>query len=384
MQRSLFDDEHRLFRETVQGFIARHVTPNLERYRASGVLDRELWQRAAEFGLLGLQMPEEFGGAAVADQRFVVVLFEELGRVALGLASSFGVHVDIVAPYLLELGTPRQQERWLPRFCSGELLTAIAITEPDAGSDMSGLKSSAVRRGDRWILNGSKAFITNGTTADLTIVVARTSPGRGGLTLFAVDSSTPGYSVGRKLAKLGQHEVDTAELSFCEVELSDDEVIGEVGGAWSYLTERLQRERLHSAYVNLAHVEAVFEKTLEYVTTRTAFGRAIGSFQHSRFALAEAAIALDVTRAYIDSCISAFLCGRLTPVDAAKAKFQAAEVQNRVIDVCLQMHGGYGYMEEYSVGRAWADARVTRIYAGTNEIMKEIVGRSLGLGEPRV
>jgi alkylation response protein AidB-like acyl-CoA dehydrogenase len=382
-QRTLFDDEHRLFKETVQGFVADQVTPNLERFRSERRLDRSFWLAAGEAGLLGLEVPEEYGGTGIDDPRFIVVVCEELARAALAVASCVGVHVDIAGAYLVDLGTPEQQERWLPGFSSGELVTAIAMTEPDAGSDLAALTTRAQRAGDRWILNGSKTFITNGTNADLAVVAARTGEGRAGITLFAVEATSPGYAVGQKLAKIGQHEADTAELSFTDVELTDENVIGEVGAAWQYMLDRLARERLHCAYVSLAHVEAALAATLDYVKTRNAFGRPIGSFQNSRFALAKAAVSVDTARAYVDACITEYAAGRLTAVDAAKAKYYSTEIQNQVIDVCLQLHGGYGYMEEYPVARAWVDARVSRIYAGSNEIMLEIIGRSLGLGDPR-
>jgi alkylation response protein AidB-like acyl-CoA dehydrogenase len=382
-RRPVFDEDHWLFRETVQAFVQRHVAPDVERFRRERRIDRSLWLEAGELGLLGLEVPERHGGTGVEDPRFTVIFCEELARASLAIASCVGVHVDIVAAYLLELATPEQKERWLPGFASGELVTAIAMTEPDAGSDLARLKTRAVRHGDRWILNGSKTFITNGTSADLAVVAARTAGGRDGITLFGVEAATPGYTVGQKLSKVGQHEADTAELSFTDVELTDSDVLGEVGGGWRAMVDRLARERLHCAYVGVAHVESVLEATLDYVRTRNAFGRPIGSFQNSRFTLAEAATKVDAARAYVDGCIVDHAAGRLTAVDAAKVKYFATEVQNHVIDTCLQLHGGYGYMEEYAVGRAWTDARVSRIYAGSNEIMLEIVGRSMGLGDPR-
>jgi alkylation response protein AidB-like acyl-CoA dehydrogenase len=383
MTRLNFNKEHDLFRETVQGFIRDHVTPSLKRFRDERQIDRSLWLTAGGQGLLGLEVPERYGGTGVADHRFVVVLCEELARSSLALASSIGIQVDLVAPYLLQLTTDTQKERWLPGFCTGELVTALAMTEPGAGSDLAALNTRAQRDGNRWILNGAKTFITNGTSADLVIVAARTGDRHRNITLFAVESIKPGFQVGSKLDKIGQHEADTAELFFSDIELTDDDVIGNVGFGWEYMRERLTRERLHTAYVSLAHVETIFDSTLEYVTTRNAFGRSIGSFQNSRFRLAEARIELDVARAYVDRCVDEYVAGRLSEVDAAKAKYFTTEIQNRIIDFCLQLHGGYGYIEEYAVARGWADARVTRIYAGTNEIMKEIIGRSLGLGEPR-
>ena len=383
MDRFIFDDEHRLFRESVQGFLRQHVVPNLDRFRQQRLIDRAVWLEAGAQGLLGLQVPEEYGGTGVEDQRFVVVLCEELARVSLALASCVGIHVDVVAPYLLELATDPQKERWFPSFCTGELVTAIGMTEAGGGSDLAALKTRARRDGERWILNGSKTFITNGTCADLVIVAARTGDGRREITLFGVEAARPGFTRGAKLEKIGQHEADTAELSFSDVELTNDDVIGQAGEGWAHMLARLPRERLHTAYVSLAHAEATFDATLEYVTTREAFGQPIGSFQGSRFQLADARVHLDVARAYVDRCVEAQVAGCLSDVDAAQAKYYATEIQNQIIDCCVQLHGGYGYMQEYAVARAWTDARVTRIYGGTNEIMKEIIARSLGLADHR-
>ncbi len=383
MRRTIFDDEHNLFRESVRAFVDQHIVPHAERFRQARGLDRAVWAAAGADGLLGLDVPEQFGGAGVDDLRFNVVLCEELARAGLGFASAIGIQVDVVAPYLTALTTATQKERWLPGFAAGEIITAIGMTEPDAGSDLAALKTRAERRGDTWLLNGSKTFITNGASADLVVLAARTGESRQAITLFAVESSLSGYGIGQKLEKVGQHEVDTAELWFTDVELTDDHVIGEVGHGFEHMLRNLPRERLHTAYVNVAHAEAVLELTLEHVKSRNAFGRPIGTFQNSRFALAEASTLLDVTRAHVDACIAAACEGALSNEDSAKAKLWASEVQNRVIDTCVQLYGGYGYMQEYPVARAWTDARVTRIWAGTNEIMKEIVGRSLGLGDPR-
>jgi alkylation response protein AidB-like acyl-CoA dehydrogenase len=382
MERTLFDNVHKLFRDTARGFVERHLVPNAERFREEHSIDRDTWLAAGARGLLGLDVPERYGGSGVGDLRFNAVLCEELARAGLAFASAIGIQVDVVAPYLTNLTTDAQKGRWLPGFCSGELVTAIALSEPNAGSDIAAIKTCAVRCGSRWILNGSKMFITNGASADLAVVAARTGKGRKALTLFGVESNLPGYSVGRKLAKVGQHEADTAELAFNDVELSDVHVLGEVDRGFEHMMANFPRERLHTAYVNLAHAEAVLERTLDYVKTRTAFGQPIGSFQNSRFALAEAATALDVARAFVDRCIEEATADRLSDVDAAKAKWWAADVQNAIIDACVQLHGGYGYMTEYEVARAWADARVTKIWAGSNEIMKEIIGRSLGLAPP--
>jgi alkylation response protein AidB-like acyl-CoA dehydrogenase len=383
LPRRLFEPEHAMFREAVATFVAREVAPHHERWREQRRIDPEAWRKAGEADFLGFMMPAELGGGGVDDFRFNVVLTEELAKAGLALASSFGIHTDVVAPYLRELASAEQQARWVPGFCSGELVTAIGMTEPEAGSDLAALRTRARRDGGDWILDGSKTFITNGFSAGLVIVAARTGDGPRDISLFAVEATAPGFSRGRKLDKVGQPEADTAELFFEGVRLERDAVIGEVGGGFAAMMERLAQERLHVAVANLAHARAAVETTLAYATDRQAFGRPIGTFQHNRFVLAELVTELDVSQAYVDRCVELHLGSELTAVEAAKAKWWSAEVQNRVIDACVQLHGGYGYMTEYAVTRAWADARVTKIWAGTNEIMKELIGRELGLGERR-
>jgi alkylation response protein AidB-like acyl-CoA dehydrogenase len=383
LARDLFEAEHELFREAVQTFVARDIAPNLERWREQRSIDREAWLEAGRHDFLGFAMPTELGGGGIEDFRFNVVLTEELAKPGLALASSFGIHTDVVAPYLSELATPEQRQRWIPPFCSGEMITAIGMTEPEAGSDLAAIRTTARRDGSGWTLDGSKTFITNGFSAGLVIVAARTGDGPREVTLFGVEADAPGFSRGRKLSKVGQPEADTAELFFESVRLGEDAVIGEVGGGFPAMMERLPQERLHVACANLAHARAAVETTLAYVKDRKAFGRPIGSFQHSRFLLAELVTELDVTQAYVDRCVELHVAAELSAVDAAKAKWWSAEVQNRVIDACVQLHGGYGYMTEYAVARAWTDARVSKIWAGSNEIMKELIGRDLGLGERR-
>jgi alkylation response protein AidB-like acyl-CoA dehydrogenase len=331
--------------------------------------------------LLGLEIPEEFGGVGAHDYRFNAVLGEELSAVSAAFSSCFGIHYDVCAPYLVDLTTQEQKERWLPRFCSGELVTAIGMTEPSGGSDLAALKSTAVRNGADWVLNGSKTFITNGYSADLVIVAARTSPEKKakGITLFAVEAGMPGFERGRKLDKVGQSESDTAELFFEDVRLSAEQVIGDVDRGFVAMMERLPQERLGSAVSNLAHAATILTETIQYAKARTAFGSSIGSFQHNKFLLADLVTRIEVTQAYVDQAILAHNDGRLTAVDAAKAKWWSAQVQNDVLDHCVQLHGGYGFMNEYRVARAWRDARVTKIWAGSNEIMKELIGRDLGL-----
>jgi len=384
VRRTIFEDEHKWFRETVRTFVEREIHPVRERIRQQRLIERRIWHRAGAAGFLGLGVPAEHGGSGTADFRFNAVLGEELARAGMAYASSFGIHTDVVAPYLVESTTPAQRERWLPRFCTGELITAIAMTEPEAGSDLRALRTSARRDGSAWVLNGSKTFITNGYSADLVVVAARTDAqsGQTGITLFGVETGSAGFTRGRKLSKTGQHEADTAELFLEDVWLTDEDRIGELNGGFKLMVQRLTQERLSAAVANLAHATVALEQTLVYARERKAFGRPIGTFQNSRFELAAMTTEIDVTQAYIDRCVQAHVDGELTGVDAAKAKWWSAEIQNRVLDRCVQLFGGYGYMEEYDVARAWADARVTKIWAGSNEIMKEIIGRSLGLGDP--
>jgi long-chain-acyl-CoA dehydrogenase len=382
MQRTLFGDEHRWFRESVAAFVAQEILPCRDQFRADGAIPRSVWLKAGEMGFLGLGVPVEYGGSGVDDFRFNAILGEELGRAGMAYGSAIGIHTDTVAPYLTRLTTDEQRSRWLPRFCTGEMVTAIGMTEPTAGSDLQALRTSARRDGDNWIINGSKTFVTNGATADLVVVAARTS--RRGISLFGVEADMNGFARGRNLAKLGQHEAGTTELFFDDVRLPDENRIGKIDRGFGHMMDHLPQERLSSAALNLSHATAALEGTLEYVRERHAFGRPVGSFQHNRFVLAELSTAIDVAQAFVDGCISAHVSGRLLPSDAAKAKWWSSEVQNRVIDACLQLHGGYGYMEECEIARSWADARVTKIWAGSNEIMKEIIGRDLGLAEPTV
>lgn len=334
-----------------------------------------------EQGLLGLEIPEQYGGMGAQDYRFNAVLFEELARVSMALGSMVGIHADIVVPYLVHLTTEEQRQRWLPGLASGEVLGAIAMTEPSAGSDLAAIRTRAVRDGGTWVLNGAKTFITNGFSADLVIVAASTSSEKRakGITLFAVESGMPGFSRGRKLDKAGQPEADTAELFFEDVRVPEENVLGQVDEGFFHLMDFLPQERLGAAVTNLAHAASVLtEETIPYCAERRAFGRSIGTFQHNKFLLADLVTRVEVARAYLDECVRAHSEGDLTPVDAAKAKWWSSQIQNDVLDACLQLQGGYGYMDEYRVSRAWRDARVTKIWAGSNEIMKELIGRDLG------
>jgi alkylation response protein AidB-like acyl-CoA dehydrogenase len=380
--RSLYEPEHEALRDTVREFIDRHVRPREEEFIAAKAFPRDVWLEAGKQGLLGLQVPEEYGGGGVAhDYRFSAVVGEEAGAFSVALASCWGIHADINAPYLVKLTTEEQRQRWLPGYCSGELWTAIGMTEPSGGSDLAALKTTAVRDGDDWVVNGSKTFITNGYSADLVIVAARTDASKGarGISLFAVEAGVEGFTRGRKLDKVGQPESDTAELFFENVRVPAENLIGQEGQGFIHMMQHLPQERVGAAVANLALARSVLAETLQYTKDRKAFGQSIGTFQHNKFLLAELTTKVEVTQAYVDQCIVAHTAGRLTAVDAAKAKWWTAQVQNDVLDACVQLHGGYGYMREYRVGRAWADARVTRIWAGSNEIMKELIGRDLGL-----
>jgi alkylation response protein AidB-like acyl-CoA dehydrogenase len=381
MKRTIYDEDHEAFRASVKEFLDRQVVPNLEEHAAQKAIPREFWLEAGKQGFLGLEIPEEFGGSEAGDYRFNAVLTEELAKVNMALPSCVGIHADIVAPYLVHLTTDEQKKRWLPGFCSGEILTAIGMTEPSGGSDLAALKTTAVRDGDDWVLNGSKTFITNGYSADLVIVAARTSPEKKarGITLFGVETDRPGFSRGRKLDKVGQDESDTAELFFEDLRVSDDDIIGELDSGFIHMMTFLPQERLGSAITNLAHAAQILDETLEYCKERKAFGQSIGQFQHNKFLLAELYTQVEVTQAYLDQCVLAHTRQDLTPIDAAKAKWWSAQVQSEVLDHCVQLFGGYGFMNEYRVARAWRDARVTKIWAGTNEIMKELIGRDLGL-----
>jgi alkylation response protein AidB-like acyl-CoA dehydrogenase len=381
MKRTIFDADHDAFRDSCRTFVERSLRPNQEKHIANHELGRQVWLDLGKQHLLGLNVPEEYGGTGVNDPRYSLILAEELSKLAFAYSSCIGIHSDCVAPYLVDLGTSEQKQRWLPGFCSGELITAIGMTEPSGGSDLAALRTTAVRDGDGWLLNGSKTFITNGYSADLVIVAARTSPDKGakGITLFGVEAGMPGFERGRKLDKVGQPEADTSELFFSDVRLTDQHVIGELDRGFVYMMERLVTERIGAAVNNLSHARQILDETLAYVKERKAFGQPVGSFQANKFTLAELVTKAEVAQAYVDTAVMEQVEHKLSAVDAAKAKWWSAQVQNEILDACLQLWGGYGYMNEYRVARAWADARVSRIWAGSNEIMKELIGRDLGL-----
>jgi alkylation response protein AidB-like acyl-CoA dehydrogenase len=380
VRRDLYEPDHEAFREIVQAYITREVTPNQERWEAQRNVDRQAWLAAGKQALIGLPIPERFGGAGTDDFRFRCVVMEELAKVgATSLSLSFGLQDDIATPYLIDLGTEEQKARWLPPMARGEAIGAIAMTEPGAGSDLQGIRTTAVRDGDDWVLSGAKTFITNGINSDLVIVAARTSEDAGsrGISLLVVERGMPGFSRGRKLDKIGLHAQDTAELFFDDVRVPAANLLGREGGGFVHLMERLPRERLSIAILALTSARAALGWTVDYTTQRTAFGQPLAAFQNTAFELATAVTEVDVLEAYLDKAVLALNAGELTAVDAAKAKLWATEVQNRVLDRCLQMFGGYGYMAEYPIARAYTDARVQTIYGGTSEIMKTIIARDL-------
>jgi alkylation response protein AidB-like acyl-CoA dehydrogenase len=380
MDQHLYEAEHEEFRQLCRTFLAREAVPHHAEWERAGIVDRAVWRKAGAAGLLGMDVDEEYGGGGQRDFRFNAVLVEEIVHARCS-GLGFGLHNDVVAPYLTELTTAEQRKRWLPKFCSGEMITAIAMSEPGAGSDLAGVRTNAVRDGDSYVLNGQKTFITNGENADLVIVVAKTDPARGahGVSLIAVERGTPGFERGRRLDKVGLKANDTAELFFADCRVPADNLIGEENSGFYHLTANLPRERLGIAVAAVAAAEVVLELTLEYARQREAFGRPIGSFQHNRFLLAELATEVTIARTFLNHAIAELNAGRLTIADAAMAKWWTTELQNKVADRCVQLHGGYGYMLEYPVARAWLDGRVQTIYGGTTEIMKEIIGRSLGL-----
>ena len=381
MRRVRYEAEHEAFRASVREFMRREVVPHHAEWERAGQVDRAVWLAAGKQGLLGFEAPEELGGGGIRDFRYNAVIAEETMAVgASGLG--FGLHNDIVLPYLLELGTDDQRRRWLPGFCSGEMITAIAMTEPGAGSDLQAIRTSARREGEEFVLNGTKTFITNGIHADLVIVVARTTPeGKAsqGLSLIAVERGTPGFERGRKLDKVGLRAQDTAELVFRDVRVPAANLVGELDRGFAHLMAMLPQERLSIAVGAVAAARTVFDATLAYSKERSAFGQPIGAFQHNRFVLAEMATELEMAEIYLDRALSDHHEGAFTAVDAAMAKWWTTELEKRVVDRCVQLHGGYGYMLEYPVAKAFLDARVHTIYGGSTEIMKEIIGRSLGV-----
>jgi alkylation response protein AidB-like acyl-CoA dehydrogenase len=378
MQRTIFTGEHEEFRGIAREFYERHAVPNVERWEAAGHGDREAWLAAGELGLLGWEAPEEYGGLGIRDLRFNMIMAEEYyGTGATGLG--FPLQNDIVIPYIVELGDDSQKDRWLPALVSGRSISALAISEPGAGSDVKSIRTTARPDGDGFVVNGSKTFISNGLLADLVIVAVKTDPAAGhrGISLLVVEDGMPGFTRGRKLDKIGQRSLDTAELHFEDVRVPRENLLGEEGRGFYLMMRNLARERLGIAFTAVAQAKRALHLTREYAADRQAFGQAIGTFQVNRHALAEMHTELTIAEHYVDGAVMAANEGRLDDTEAAGAKWWTTELQWRVLDRCLQMFGGYGYINEYEIARLWRDARVQRLYGGTNEVMKDLVGRAL-------
>ena len=382
MERTIFESEHHLFRESFRQFVDKEIVPNNQTWEEKGVIDRSLFEIAGSNGFLGIDIPQEFGGGGIADYRFNQIMQEEFDMAGVAAAASgLGLHNDICIPYFLEFCSDEQRERWLPGLVSGQYITAIAMSEPGTGSDLAAISTTATKDGDSFVLNGAKTFISNGIISDLVIVAAKTNPeaGHRGVSLLVVERGLEGFERGRNLDKVGRHSQDTAELFFTDVRVPAENLLGEENKGFYYMMFNLPQERLNIAISAVAGTQYAFDLTLEYVKERQAFGQPIGSFQNTRFKMAEIATELELTWAFIDKCVLAHNLKNLTADEAAMAKWWATELQKRAIDQCLQFFGGYGYMDEYPISRLWRDGRVQSIYGGTTEIMKEIVGRGLGL-----
>ena len=383
MERSFYGSDHEVYRETVREFLAREVAPHQHDWDDARWIDRDVFAHAAKAGVYALQIGEKYGGAGESDYRYRMVVCEEIARInALSFGLTISLQDDLVLHYLLDLTNDEQKQRWLPGFAAGELIGALAMTEPGAGSDLRGMRTSAERDGDVWILNGQKTFISSGIMADVVVVAARTKPegGSRAFSLFVVERGTPGFERGRKLDKIGLPSQDTSELFFEDARVPAANLLGEAGDGLQYLMSHLPRERLGVAAKAMATTRAIYDMTVEYCQQRMAFGGPLTDKQHVRFELAEMATEIDVAQAYVDKSVLAYNAAELTPVDAAKGKWYVSELQKRVIDRCLQLHGGYGYMTEYPVARAYLDTRIQTIYGGTTEIMKEIIGRDIAAG----
>ncbi len=377
LPRTLFSEEHELYRDQVRRFVEREIIPHHAKWEKDHLVPRSVWLAAGEAGLLLPAIPDEYNGGG-GDRLHSAIVMEELARVG-ATGPGFSLHSDIVAPYILSYGTEEQRRRYLPRMAKGEIIGAIAMSEPGAGSDLQGVRTTALRRGNGYVLNGSKTFITNGQNADVVIVVAKTDPSRGakGITLFLVDAGLPGFSKGRNLEKLGLHAQDTSELFFQDVELSGDARLGDEGQGFVLLMKELGWERLQIAIAGIAACEAALQWTIDYARQRKVFGQTVIDFQTTKHTLAEMKTEIQIGRIFVDRCIREMMDGDLDPTVAAMAKYWVTDLQCKVMDQCVQIHGGYGYMMEYPITRAYADARVQRIYGGTNEIMKEIIARTL-------
>jgi alkylation response protein AidB-like acyl-CoA dehydrogenase len=381
--RTLFADEHDQFRTAFRAWLDHEVVPNHEQWELDQIVPRSIWLEAGRHGFLGLTVPEQYGGGGTDDYRFAAVMNEEVGRTGvIGSGNGFTLHNDIVLPYFLTLCTDAQKERWLPGMVTGDIIGAIAMTEPNTGSDLGAIKTTAVREGDVFIVNGAKTFISNGINADAVLTVVKTDPSKGhrGMSLLVIERGMAGFERGRNLDKMGMHAQDTAELFFTDVEVPVDNLLGAEGMGFIYLMQNLAQERLNIAVGAVAVCQAALDWTLEYTKSRTAFGQPVAHFQHSKFLLAELSTEVQVAQTYVDRCIELHCAEALSAEQAAAAKYFCTELQNRVVDRCVQLHGGYGYMREYPIARAWADSRIQTIYGGTSEIMKEIVGRAVTSG----
>ena len=385
MQRTIFTTEHDEFRAMLRDFIAREVVPQREKWDELGRPDRDFFRRLGELGILGIQVPEQYGGGGESSFVYSAIVFEEVARAGVSFGS-YTVHCCLILPYLLEYANEEQKQRWLPAFASGDLMTAIAMTEPGTGSDLANIATSAklTEDGKHYIVNGAKTFITGGVTADMVLTVCRTTPfdpdnRRAGLSIICVPTDSPGFSVGRKLDKLGLHQQDTAELSYDDVKVPVENLLGEEGKGFSYLTHNLPQERLSIALNSVSQAEAAIGHAKAYVQERKVFGKPVAAFQNTKFVLAECITEVTAARVLVDRCLELLDRNELTVADAATAKLFATEMAARVIDKCLQLHGGYGYITEYPVARLYADARVTRIYGGTSEVMKTIIAKDAGL-----
>ena len=376
----ILETEHEDFRATVRAFLEKEVAPYHEQWEADGIVDREVWRKAGATGLLSFDVPEEFGGLGLDDFRYNMVVVEEISKIgASGLG--FPLHNDIIVPYILELGTQEQKERWLPGCVSGDIVTAIAMTEPGAGSDLQGIRTSAVDKGDHYVLNGSKTFISNGIMADIVIVVARTNPdaGHNGISLLVVEDGMEGFTRGRNLDKVGMKAQDTAELFFDNVVVPKENLLGEEGSGFISLMNNLPRERVSIAAIAVAACEHILKLSLDYVKEREAFGRPISKFQNTRFTLAEMATEVHIARVFVNDTVMKLNRGEVDTTLASMAKWWTTELQTKLVDKGVQLHGGYGYMMEYPIAKAFVDSRIQTIYGGTTEIQKEIIGRMLGL-----
>jgi len=379
--RTLFSPEHETFRDSVRRFMETEIAPRDDHWQEQGYVDRDAWTKAGANGFLCCSMPEAYGGAA-ADKLYSIVLIEEQARIN-NSSLGFGLHSEIVAPYLNNYGTEALKRKYLPKMAAGEMIGAIAMSEPGAGSDLQSVKTTAVKKGDTYVINGSKTFITNGWNSDLVIVVAKTDPSKGakGTSLIVVDTSMKGFTKGKRLKKMGLKGQDTAELFFDNVEVPAENLLGQEGNGFIYLMQELPWERMQIAIAAVSKSEAAIQWTIDYVRDRKAFGRPVAGFQNTRFKLAELATEAQVMRVFVDKCIELLLAKQLDTATASMAKMWASDVEGKIIDECLQLHGGYGFMWEFPIARAYVDARVQRIYGGTNEIMKEVISRSMGLGE---